>query len=123
MVNRLIDDCFRPDQQSLAHDAAIALLRARIAPIAAIEKVPLADAAGRVLATPALARSPVPAHTNAAVDGYAFAHATYSAATAPLLPLAAGRSAAGHAYAAHSIRPGPSGSSPVRSCPMAPTRW
>jgi molybdopterin molybdotransferase len=98
MADRLIDDCFRPDQKSLSHDEAIALLEARIAPVAGIESVALFKAAGRVLAEPAVALSPVPAHTNAAVDGFAFAHADYAGAQDRILQVAAGRAAAGHPF-------------------------
>lgn len=98
MADRLIDDCFRPDQQSLRHDEAIALLKARIAPVARVETVGLAKAAGRILAEPAFARSAVPAHTNAAVDGFAFAHAGYAGAPTRLWPVAEQRSAAGHPF-------------------------
>ena len=68
----LQDDCFRPSDPRLRHGEAIALLRARIAPLAAITRCALADAAGRTLAQTVTAGSPVPAHVNAAVDGYAF---------------------------------------------------
>lgn len=105
MADRLIDDCFRPDQQSLRHDEALALLKARIVPVTQIESLPLEKAAGRVLAEPAVARSPVPAHTNAAVDGFAFAHADYSAAQPARLAVADGRAAAGHPFAG-SLAPG-----------------
>ena len=99
MVNRLIDDCFRPDQTSLRHDDAVALLKARIASVAPVEPVSLSQASGRVLAAPAVARSPVPAHTNAAVDGFAFAHTAYTPGqNAVLWPVAKGRSAAGHPF-------------------------
>ena len=98
MTRRLIDDCFQPDQQLLRHGQAIELLRARVRPVAGIERVALADAAGRILAAPAVARSPVPAHTNSAVDGYALAHADYDAGAPRPWPVA-GRSAAGHPFA------------------------
>ncbi len=99
MVNRLIDDCFQLGQMSLRHDDAVALLEARIAPVAAVESIPLSQAAGRILAAPAVARSSVPAHTNAAVDGFAFAHSEYNPGQASQLwPVAEGRSAAGHPF-------------------------
>lgn len=98
MADRLIDDCFRPDQQSLRHDEAIALLKQRIAPVTACEMIPLAEGVGRVLAEAAVARSPVPAHTNSAVDGFAFAHAGHADAWHQVMTVAAGRAAAGHPF-------------------------
>lgn len=98
MIQPLIDDCFRTDREQLHHDDALRLLRARVAPVTTIEVVALAEAAGRILAEPAVARSPVPAHTNAAVDGYAFAHEGYAAATSSAPWPVAGRAAAGHPF-------------------------
>jgi molybdopterin molybdotransferase len=95
--NKLLDDCFLHDQRMLTHDEAIALLSARIRPIVSSVRVPLAAAAGRVLAATVTAPHPVPAHTNAAVDGYAFAHARYDAKAGARFPVA-GRAAAGHPY-------------------------
>ena len=57
--------------------------------------MPLVNAAGRILAESVAALAPVPAHTNAAVDGYAFAHAEYDATQGANLPVE-GRAAAGH---------------------------
>ena len=96
---KLRDDCFLHATERLTHAEALDILRARIEPIAPSETVGLGDAAGRVLAEPALARGPVPAHTNAAVDGYAFAFASFDAARGATLPVA-GRAAAGHPLAA-----------------------
>lgn len=83
----------------MRHDDAVRLLRDRVAPVASTESVPLVSAAGRVLAEAAFARSPVPAHTNAAVDGYAFAHADHIAGTEQSWAIA-GRAAAGHPFGA-----------------------
>lgn len=95
---RLIDACFQPGDARISHGAALALLRDRLAPIAGSERVGLAAAGGRILAEDVIAPRPIPAHTNAAVDGYAFAFAAYDAANGSLLPLAA-RIAAGSAVA------------------------
>jgi molybdopterin molybdotransferase len=92
---KLIDDCFAHDKKRLRHDEALAILKGRIAPVAVKETVPLVEAAGRVLAEPAVAARPVPAHTNAAVDGYSFAAAGYDPGTGTELPVE-GRAAAGH---------------------------
>ena len=87
MTRKLVDDCFRPNQPRLRHDDALAQLRAAVAPtvVAPMSVAPtsaaptfkavdvaLNDAGGRALAESVLAVAPVPAHTNAAVDGYAF---------------------------------------------------
>ncbi len=97
MSNPLIDDCFRPGQELLRHDEALERLKQRIAPVTGFELVPIAAAAGRVLAEAAAARSPVPAHANAAVDGYAFAHAGQADGSENAW-LVVGRAAAGHPY-------------------------
>lgn len=67
-----------------------------MAPLVGAETVPLAAAAGRILAAPLVSPRPVPAFDNAAVDGYAFAAASQPAGGGFTLPLAPGRSAAGH---------------------------
>lgn len=78
--SKLVDDCFRTDKKQLRHDDALAILKARLAPVATPEPVALSDAGGRFLAEPLSARRDVPATDNAAVDGYAFAAADYQAA-------------------------------------------
>lgn len=98
MTRKLLDDCFLHDRDRLRHDDAIAILKARVAPVAGTEQVALVDACGRVLAEAAIAGLPVPLHTNAAVDGYGFAAAGYDGATGATLPVV-GRHAAG--IAAH----------------------
>ena len=95
MTRKLIDDCFAHDKRRLRHDEALSILKRRVVPVAGKEAVPLALAAGRILADPAVALQPVPAHTNAAVDGYAFAAAGYDAVAGTELPVD-GRAAAGH---------------------------
>ena len=96
MTRKLIDDCFVADKPRLRHAEAIAILRSRIGPVAEPELVGLSEAAGRILAEAAAAPLPVPAHTNAAVDGYSFAAADYDRERGCELPVA-GRAAAGHA--------------------------
>ena len=56
---------------------ALAILKERVRPVVGVERVALAQAAGRILAAAAVAPRPVPAHTNAAVDGFSFAAADY----------------------------------------------
>lgn len=97
MTRKLIDDCFVTDQDRLKHADAIALLRARLASVVGTEKVAIDAAHGRVLAQSAIAKSPVPAHRNAAVDGYSFAAADAAKAATDGLPIA-GRAAAGHVF-------------------------
>jgi molybdopterin molybdotransferase len=93
--NKLLDDCFAHDRKRLRHGEALAILKQRVTPVAGRETVPLAAAAGRILAGAAVAPRPVPAHTNAAVDGYSFAAADYDAGSGTELPVD-GRAAAGH---------------------------
>jgi molybdopterin molybdotransferase len=96
MTNPL-DDCFVPTQPLLRHAEAIALLRQRVSPIGTIESVPLQGALGRVIGSTIAAPHLIPAHTNAAVDGFAFSSSSYDAAAGSTLALA-GRAAAGHPY-------------------------
>ncbi|MFZ1106406.1 MAG: molybdopterin molybdenumtransferase MoeA, partial [Hyphomicrobiaceae bacterium] len=86
MTNKLSDDCFAHDKKRLRHGEALAILKQRVVPVAGRETVPLAEAAGRILAEPAVAPRPVPAHTNAAVDGYSFAASDYDADAGSALP-------------------------------------
>ena len=95
MQNKLLDDCFAHDQRRLRHDAALAILKERVRPVVGPETVALAEAAGRILAAAAVAPRPVPAHTNAAVDGYSFAAGDYDAKAGAELAVE-GRAAAGH---------------------------
>jgi molybdopterin molybdotransferase len=94
---RLLDDCFLHDRDRLRHTDALRLLDERLKPVAGVEEVPLAEALGRVLAEDVIAPRPIPAFTNSAVDGYAFAHASLKD-DATRLRLAS-RAAAGHAPA------------------------
>jgi molybdopterin molybdotransferase len=95
MTNKLLDDCFGHDKKRLRHGEALAILKQRVTSVAGTETVSLADAAGRTLAEAAVAPRPVPAHANAAVDGYSFAAADYDAGAGGELPVD-GRAAAGH---------------------------
>jgi molybdopterin molybdotransferase len=95
---KLEDDCFAHDRRRLRHDEALAILKARVRPVVGVEHLVLAQAAGRILAAIARAPRPVPAHDNAAVDGYAFAATDYDATAGATLPVE-GRAAAGHGLA------------------------
>ena len=72
MKRLLVDDCFRPGQPKLKHDEALAILKRAVASRPAHRLVDLSDAAGRILSHGVTSANPVPAHTNAAVDGFAF---------------------------------------------------
>jgi molybdopterin molybdotransferase len=98
-TGKLLDDCFAHDRQRLRHDEALRILKQRTGIVAGVETVGLAEAAGRILAATASAPHPVPAHVNAAVDGFSFAAADYDAAAGSEL-VVAGRVAAGHPLAA-----------------------
>lgn len=95
----LKNDCFAllPGVDWTPVDDALALLRDRLGPVTAIETVPLADAAGRVLAADAVALRANPPQANTAVDGYGFAGAMPEGLHQ--LPLIAGRAAAGVPFA------------------------
>ena len=92
---RLSDDCFAFGGDLLTVAAALARIDERVAATVEIETMPLARAAGRVLARDLVAAMDLPPYANSAVDGYAFAHADLSAAGVTVLPVG-GRAAAGH---------------------------
>ena len=96
---RLRNDCFALPQgvDWVPVDTALALLRDRLHPVTGIEEIPLAQALGRVLAAPAVARRSNPPRANAAVDGYGFAHAATGEGV-QRLPLLPGRAAAGQPF-------------------------
>jgi molybdopterin molybdotransferase len=98
LEHKLEDDCFAHDGRRLRHDEALAILKGRVRPMVGVERLGLAQAAGRILAAAAHAPCPVPAHDNAAVDGYAFAAADYDATAGATLTVE-GRAAAGHGLA------------------------
>lgn len=98
-MTKLVDDCFRPGQPRLRHHEALALLQSRLRPLTAPIDSPTHDAVGCVLAEAVIAQHPVPAHTNSAVDGYAFSSAEYKVAGRSVLLNVTGRAAAGHPLA------------------------
>ncbi|SFR15028.1 gephyrin-like molybdotransferase Glp [Poseidonocella sedimentorum] len=106
----LRNDCFAlpPGVDWTPVDEALGMLRARLHPVTAVETCALAEAAGRFLAAPAVARRANPPDANSAVDGYGFAGPLEDGETATL-PLVEGRSAAGVPFAGrvpdgHAIR-------------------
>ncbi len=94
-MSRLGNDCFDTDHDLLRLDEALALIEARMTPVAAAETVAIAAAAGRLLAEDVLAATDVPPHDNSAVDGYAVHHADLDPHGPTRLPVS-GRIAAGH---------------------------
>lgn len=85
--HRLPHDCFATGEALLPVADALALLEARAQCVVGVEGVPLAEAAGRVLATDVTARVTVPPHDNSAVDGYAVRGADLSAEAPVRLPV------------------------------------
>ena len=102
-ARRLLDDCFLHDRDRLRHTDVIALLRERVTVIADTERVTLGQACGRILAETIAAPNDVPLNDNAAVDGYAFSHASYVESGGVLQ--VTDRVAAGHP-AARALAPG-----------------
>jgi molybdopterin molybdotransferase len=92
------DDCFAHDRRRLPAAEALALLRERVRPVALPEIVPLAQAHGRILASPIVSDRDVPSFDNVAVDGFAFAHDALLPGQPTRMPLAEGRAAAGHPF-------------------------
>jgi molybdopterin molybdotransferase len=92
---QLSNDCFAVGGGLLTVAAALAEIEARITPVVGTERVPLAAAAGRILARDVIATMNLPPHANSAVDGYAVAHADLMPDRETVLPVT-GRAAAGH---------------------------
>jgi len=97
MTLKLTDDCFVLDKDRLPHHEALEILRARVKQVTATEQVPLAEATGRFLAEPIIAPRPIPAHNNAAVDGYVFASSAYDSEKGASFRIA-GEATAGHPF-------------------------
>jgi len=96
---QLSSDSFAFGDGLMAVDDAVALIAARIPPVAGTETVDLAAADGRVLAQDIVAAVPLPPFDNSAVDGYAVRWSDLATAGPTTLPVA-GRVAAGAAAAA-----------------------
>lgn len=92
---QLSDDCFAFGGELMSAPDALALLRSKLVPLPDIERVPLAQAAGRVLAEELVATRDVPPADNVAVDGYAVSFDDLSPTDPTVLPIG-GRAAAGH---------------------------
>lgn len=96
------------DRSELSVAAARAAIMAALRPIAGSERVPLAEAAGRTLAADVASPIAVPAHDNAAMDGYALHGADLAATGATALravdaTVFAGRPFAGSVARGHCI--------------------
>jgi molybdopterin molybdotransferase len=100
---QLSEDCFAFGGVLLGVDAALDLIRERIAPVVSEEEAPLAEACGRILARDLVAAIDVPPHPNSAVDGYAVAHADLLPGRDTVLPVT-GRAAAGHPLGRTAVR-------------------
>lgn len=94
-VAQLSNDCFAHGHEMMTTEAALALLRDRITPVAESEQVALRDALSRVLCEDLSAPISVPGHDNSAVDGYAVFFDDLNSQSETVLPVG-GRSAAGH---------------------------
>jgi molybdopterin molybdotransferase len=68
---QLSDDCFAFGGSLLDVDAARRMIGERVTPVAGLERVPLRQALGRILAEDIAAPMAVPGYDNSAVDGYA----------------------------------------------------
>ena len=93
---QLSNDCFAFGGPLLSIEQAAALVAERVAPVAEVETVPLAEADNRVLAADVLAPIDLPPFDNSAVDGYAVRFSDLAAGGETVLPVA-GRVAAGAA--------------------------
>jgi molybdopterin molybdotransferase len=91
---KIIDDCFVHDRDRLRHDEVIGLLRERLHPVVDASRLLLHQTCGRVLASNCIAPQAIPAHDNAAVDGYAVNHEDLDPVAPTRLPIR-GRLAAG----------------------------
>jgi molybdopterin molybdotransferase len=68
---QLSDDCFAFGGSLLGIDAARQMIVERVTPVAGVERVPLRQAFGRILAEDIAAPIALPGYDNSAVDGYA----------------------------------------------------
>ena len=92
---QLSDDCFAHGGQLMTTDEALARLADRVVTVSVPEEVSLRAGHGRILAADLVATRDVPAHDNAAVDGYAIFFADLDPAGDTRLPVT-GTAAAGH---------------------------
>ena len=88
-------ESFAADERPMRVDEAVALLFARVRPVAEVETVALIDAEGRILAHDLIAPLDLPGFDNSAVDGYAVRFEDLAPAGDSVLEIG-GRAAAGH---------------------------
>jgi molybdopterin molybdotransferase len=69
----MIDACSLEPKPLLPLGDALDRIKTAVSPVTGTEKIPLADALGRVLAEPVYSPINIPPDRNAAMDGYAFA--------------------------------------------------
>lgn len=100
---QLSDDCFAFGGRLTPVDEALAELDRRLVTVAGSETLPLAEAAGRFLASDLIAGRSVPPHNNSAVDGYAVYFDDLRTDGPTRLPVA-GRIAAGHPLDGPAVR-------------------
>ena len=72
---QLSDDCFAFGGALLPVEEAAKRMAEHVPPVTEVERVPLADALGRVIAHNVVSRVALPSFDNSAVDGYAVRHA------------------------------------------------
>jgi molybdopterin molybdotransferase len=91
---QLTDDCFAFSGPLMRLDEMERLIAERLSPVAEVERVPLIEARGRVVATDVISAVSLPPFDNSAVDGYAVRHADLAQADDTRLTIA-GRLQAG----------------------------
>ena len=105
---QLTDDCFAFSGPLLPVDELEKIIAERVAPVAEIEGVALAQARGRVVAQDVIAPIDLPNFDNSAVDGYAVRHSDLNAQSDTRLAIVdritAGRSASQPLQAGQAIR-------------------
>ncbi len=92
------------DPHALPVSAAQAIVRQWATPVTAVERVPLRDALGRVLAADIVSPIDVPSHDNSAMDGYAFNGAALATSETTVDLTIAGKALAGTRSRATSTR-------------------
>jgi molybdopterin molybdotransferase len=91
---QLSDDCFAFDGPPMPAAEALRRATEKLVPVTSLERVALADAAGRILCEDVTAPHAIPPYDNSAVDGYAVYHADLDPERETVLPVI-GRIAAG----------------------------
>ena len=84
---KLANDCFATPRKLMTHEEAMALLRRSAAALTEAVTMPLARARGRILARDVIAPRDIPAFDNAAMDGFAIAHADLDGQGETVLPV------------------------------------